>query len=205
MAEVQAHGNYFENKVILERTGMTKEEYDKGKKNGYTSEFDLAEGYRVAYDASIKSKDGSHNTINCSDLNRMLSHKNYRLIVGLWEQITPTEKLFYTQYEFFIKEEDQQKLCGSVDLEKIRDYVYRIKNLPHGKEASFEYRKVKNEWKKEVQSDDCSYVINPKVDSKKQRRVQCSLNLVNLISSGIDYKKTDINILVPDSPARNNK
>ena len=97
MAEEQAHGNYFENEVILERTGMTKEEYDKGKKNGYTSQFDLAEGYKVDYDASIKSKDGSHNTINCSDLNRMLSHKNYRLIVGLWEQITSTEKLFYTR------------------------------------------------------------------------------------------------------------
>ena len=34
--EVQAHGNAYENRVILERTGMTKDEYDALKTNGYT-------------------------------------------------------------------------------------------------------------------------------------------------------------------------
>lgn len=53
--EVQAHGNQYEDRVIRERTGMSKDEYDAKKENGYTSEFDLASGLVVDYNGSIKT------------------------------------------------------------------------------------------------------------------------------------------------------
>ena len=55
MAEVQAHGNKFEDLIIRQRTGVSKKEYDKLKKNGYTSPFDLTEGLIVDHDGSIKT------------------------------------------------------------------------------------------------------------------------------------------------------
>lgn len=47
MAEVQAHGNVYEDHVIRGRTCMSKDEYDALKPNGYTSEFDLSDGLVV--------------------------------------------------------------------------------------------------------------------------------------------------------------
>ena len=44
-------------------------------------------------------------------------------------------------------------------------------------------------------------VIHPKVDSKKQRRVQCSVKINELIKAGIDYKVTTIRETV-HSPSR---
>ena len=93
--EVQAHGNAYENRVILERTGMTKDEYDALKTNGYTSEFDLSKGQVVDYNGSIKTT--KNNTICCSDVVRKMKHTNYRLIVGQYRQVGK-EKVFHTEY-----------------------------------------------------------------------------------------------------------
>ena len=83
--EVQAHGNKFEDGVIKERTGLSKDEYDAMKVNGYTSTFDLTQGLIVDYNASIKTT--GNNTICCSDLLRMMKHTDYRLIVGCYNQV----------------------------------------------------------------------------------------------------------------------
>ena len=42
--EVQAHGNYFEDIKTREITGMSKDEYDNLKDNGYTSSMDIVKG-----------------------------------------------------------------------------------------------------------------------------------------------------------------
>ena len=45
MAEVQSHGNDFEDLIITELTGKTKKEYDSLKgKDGYTSAMDIVKG-----------------------------------------------------------------------------------------------------------------------------------------------------------------
>ena len=43
--------------------------------------------------------------------------------------------------------------------------------------------------------------IHPKVDSKKQRRVQCSFNIDSLIKAGIPYEAKPIRLTV-DSKSR---
>ena len=91
--EVQAHGNAYEDRVIQERTGMSKKEYDGLKSNGYTSEFDLSKDLVVDYNGSIKTT--KNNTICCSDVVRKMKHTNYRLIVGQYKQVGK-EKVFHT-------------------------------------------------------------------------------------------------------------
>jgi hypothetical protein len=204
MSEVQAHGNIFEDVIIQQRTGLSKKEYDKLKKNGYTSEFDLVAGLIVDYDGSIKTT--QNNTVCCADLLNMMNHTGeYRFVVGCYDQIGK-QKVFHTQYEFFIKSQHYDMLWNGMDYEKIEQYVSKIKSIQRGKEAQLQYQQLfKESWKSEVDSDTSMFIINPKVDSKKQRRVQCSIPLDKLINSGIEYKKEDINIIIQSKKRTFNK
>ena len=203
MAEVQQHGNKFEDVVIRERTNLSKEEYDKLKDNGYTSSFDLCNGLLVNYDASIKTT-GS-NTICCSDLLRMMSHrKYYRLIVGCYKQEGKSKK-FHTQYEFFIAPEDYGKLWGNMNYQLVESFVDFVKAIPHGPEAQKDTKSDRDQLKKKVSCKEALFNINPKVDSKKQRRVQCSVPLDKLLASGIQYEKTTLNLTINSSRRKFNK
>ena len=202
MAEVQAHGNKYEDKVIFERTGLSKKDYDKLKKNGYTSKFDLVNGLMIDYDAGIKAT-GS-NTVCCSDIQRMISHSKYRLIVGVYDQVD-NQKVFHTEYEFFFKEDDFTILWGNTNVEKLNEYVSKVKSVEKGIEGQRQYQLVAESWKNGVADDDALFVINPKVDSKKQRRVQCSLHIDKLIAAGIEYTKKDIQYIVKSKRRKFNK
>lgn len=202
MTEVQAHGNSFEDMIIREQTGLSKQDYDKLKKNGYTSPYDLCNGLIVDYDASIKTT-GS-NVICCSDILRMMSHQEYRIIVGCYDQIG-SEKIFHTQYEFLIRPQDYHTLWGDMNYEDVKNYVNKVKSVQNGKEGQQQYQMVAESWKSEVQSDKSMFMINPKVDSKNQRRVQCSIKLDDLIQSGVEYTKKDIHIVITSSRRTFNK
>ena len=90
MAEVQAHGNIFEDIKIRELTGLGKKEYDKLKKNGYTSAMDIVKGLRSNVDISIKTTGSKQ--VDSSDITKKLQQKEYDLIVAQWKQITPKNK-----------------------------------------------------------------------------------------------------------------
>ena len=66
--EVQAHGNYFEDIKTREITGMSKDEYDNLKDNGYTSSMDIVKGLHSDIDISIKTAKGKK--VDCGDILR---------------------------------------------------------------------------------------------------------------------------------------
>jgi hypothetical protein len=194
MTEVQRHGLIFENMIVQQRVGISREEYEK--LNGYTAPFDLTKGLLIDYNASIKS--AQKNTVNCADLLTMMGHtEEYRLIVGCFDQVGK-QKVFHTQYEFFIEPKHYDMLWDGMDRVKIEQYVDKIKSIKPGREAQKHYQKFdKKPWKSEVQSKTSFFVINPKVGGgDKQRRVQCSTHLSKLIASGIEYTKENINFIV---------
>ena len=64
MAEVQQHGNTFEDIIIKRFTGKSKKEYDALKGNGgYTSSMDIIEGLLSDKNRSIKTAKG--NKVDC--------------------------------------------------------------------------------------------------------------------------------------------
>jgi hypothetical protein len=203
MSEVQSHGISFENFIIQQRTGITKKEYDNLKSKGYISKFDLCSGIITDYDASIKTTGGK--TICCADLLSMINHTHdYRMIVGCYNQVGKN-KQFHTQYEFFISSQDYRTLWGDMNYKDVETYVNRIKSIPHGKQAQLEYQFIAESLKSEIIKDNCLFIVNPKVDSKKQRRVQCSIHLDKLIDSGVKYIKSDLNITIISSRRKFNK
>ena len=80
-----------------------------------------------------------------------------------------------------------------------------MKSIPAGKEAQQSTKSARNLFQKEVQCKSALFKINPKVDSKKQRRVQCSLHIDKLIAAGVKYTTKTIDYVVESGPRKFNK
>lgn len=202
VTEVQAHGNVFEDIIIREFTGMSKNEYDKLKPNGYTSSFDLVKGIITKSNYSIKTT--GKMTVECADILKRMGQKEYNLIVGCYNQ-KGGNKIFHTQYEFFITSDDTPKLWGNMTYEQIERFVNFVRAIPSGKEGQKNTLKERNILKEQIQCKNSLMKINPKVDSKNQRRVQCSFKLDKMLLSGITYIKKDINIIIQSKKRTFNK
>lgn len=194
--EVQQHGNIYEDLKIQEITGIGKKEYDLLKKNGYTSTHDITKGIMSDEDVSIKTTKG--NTINCGDILRRVDSDEYRMIVGQYRQ-DGENKVFHTEWTFWFTEEDKDKLWGRMEKESIQEYVNFVTSIPHGKESQQETKDQRQFLKEVTEDKKALFSINPKVDSKKQRRVQCSLHIDRLVASGVKYTKKDVNITINSS------
>ena len=196
--EVQAHGNYYEDLKTRQITGLGKAEYDALKENGYTSGMDIMKGLMSAYDYSIKTSKG--NTVDCGDILRRRQETDYNLVVGCYSQVGDN-KVFYSEYTFYIRPEHEQKLWGKMNYNQLAEYVDYIKNIPAGREAQQETKTERTVLKNCIEDKNALFKIHPKVDSKKQRRVQCSVKMSDLIKARIPYKQTLIRETV-HSPSR---
>ena len=182
--EVQAHGNYYEDLKTRQITGLGKAEYDALKESGYTSGMDIMKGLLSISDYSIKTTNG--NKIDCGDVLRRRQETDYNLVVGCYSQVGEN-KVFHTEYTFYIKPEHEQKLWGRMNYNLLAEYVNYIKNIPAGKQAQQETKTERTVLKNCVEDKNALVKIHPKVDSKKQRRVQCSVKIKELIKADIPY------------------
>ena len=196
--EVQAHGNYYEDLKTRQITGLGKAEYDALKENGYTSGMDIMKGLLSVNDYSIKTTNG--NKIDCGDILRRRQENEYHLVVAQWEQCGDN-KVFYNEYTFFITPDLEQKLWGRMNYNQLAEYVNYIKNIPAGLEAQQETKTERTVLKNCISDKNALVKIHPKVDSKKQRRVQCSVKINELIKAGIEYQVRTIRETV-HSPSR---
>ena len=196
--EVQAHGNYYEDLKTRQITGLSKADYDALKENGYTSGMDIMKGLMSAYDYSIKTSKG--NTVDCGDILRRRQETDYNLVVGCYSQVGDN-KVFYSEYTFYIRPEHEQKLWGKMNYNQLAEYVDYIKNIPAGREAQQETKIERTVLKNCIEDKNALFKIHPKVDSKKQRRVDCSVKMSDLMKAGIEYKQTLIRETV-HSPSR---
>ena len=196
--EVQAHGNYYEDLKTRQITGLGKVEYDALKESGYTSGMDIMKGLMSPYDYSIKTSKG--NTVDCGDILRRRQETDYNLVVGCYSQVGDN-KVFYSEYTFYIRPEHESILWGRMNYNQLAEYVNYIKNIPAGREAQQETKTERTVLKNCIEDKNALIQINPKVDSKKQRRVQCSVKMSDLIKARIPYKQTLIRETV-HSPSR---
>ena len=143
---------------------------------------DIMKGLLSANDYSIKTTNG--NRVDCGDILRRRDEKEYHLVVAQWEQCGDN-KVFYNEYTFFIKPEHEQKLWGRMNYNLLADYCTYIKNISAGKKAQQETKEERQILKNCVEDKNALFKIHPKVDSKKQRRVQCSLNIKELLNADI--------------------
>ena len=100
------------------------------------------------------------------------TNESFVMIAGFWRQRTPQEKWFEEIGVVKFHPEFWNSLWGAVSLATLRELDSKIKDLRlHYSDA----RKVAKQWKSQLVKSGSKIVINPKIDSKKQRRIQCSL------------------------------
>lgn len=192
----QQHGIDFENQIHLTLHGTPKEEYELLIEGGYTAVFDIVKGIKdINFNGSIKVTGG--NNVDCGDIVRVYNHTSgddatpYTLIVGRYTQVTKTIKEYHTIYEFYIKPEHHSILWGSMQLNTIEEFVNYVKNIPHGKEAQLENKKLWKDKRQHIYENEGRglMTINAKIDSRSQRRTQTGLNIKFLKESDIPFKK----------------
>lgn len=113
------------------------------------------------------------NPIGLGDAIRQRSiSESFVTIAGFWRQRTPQEKWFEEIGIVKFHPAFWNSLWGAISLLALRELDSKIKDLRlHYLDA----RKVAKQWKSRYAKSGSKIVINPKIDSKKQRRIQCSL------------------------------
>ena len=97
----------------------------------------------------------------------------FLMIVGFWKQKTPSEKWFEEIGVALLATPTWSGLWGSLSFDDIAEIDLRIKDLTLPYATA---RKTATDWKNScVGRSGAEIVINPKIDSKRQRRIQCSI------------------------------
>lgn len=188
MSANQHHGKDFESQV-LSSFGVTAGQVPS------SSVFDIPLGITTACDApaSIKTADGCGITarVYLSDASRIWGWPHHpdvlkaddrvRLIVGLWDQL-PGEKLFHSVWdlEFSLKDATRTKLFGQVTFVEIKQFHEDLKARKDELAICVRAWAFCHRAKLEQAGRLGIIRLDPKIDSKRQRRLQCSALLTAL-------------------------
>jgi len=132
---------------------------------------------------NISIKTSSNNNIDCGDIMRFFNGdftKKYTIILLRYSQLDNLKKIKEV-IEINYNQELRNYLFGSISEEQLNEYVEFIKSIPSGPVSS-EVKKIYINLKNNLQKEhNMNINISPKVDSKNQRRVQCSIPKIDSI------------------------
>lgn len=185
----QKHGFIWENEI-------KKYVFDLPEDNNNTDIHDIpAEKNKFNKNENISIKTTKSLTICCGDIKRFFSYdftKKNTIIVIHYKQ-KGIVKTIKNIYEINYTKECHKLLFGSLSYNEIEQYITNVKNIPKNisridAKNNFNYIVEKKDL---TQKHKCNILINPKVDSKTQRRVQCSIKNFNvLLKEFITYKSS---------------
>lgn len=169
----QMHGKAFEN--------MLKAVFNASDtKRLSTSKFDIEAKFNKETNSpvSIKTMKKDTKSICMSDARRFFEEtEDFTMIVGLYVQ-KDKRKVFEEVREYYISAENLKKLKGDISLDDVTSLHESLKTFEYGKHI--EARIFAKNKLKEIKSKTSSILLNPKIDSQSQRRLQCSLPIDKL-------------------------
>lgn len=167
--ESQAHGKTIENDI-------KKTVYEVDKKYSHSNVHDIEECDNIitGKNVSVKST-GVDKKIDCGDILRFLGLDNTEIVVAYYiqiegcKEIQKTYVLDYGKFLTKLKKDISEKFNMSYEswIDSIKTYDNNVKQIPSGR--------VEDKWYKNKQETPSYFNISPKVDSKSQRRVQCTI------------------------------
>lgn len=177
-AEVQLHGLVFEHWVCDTFFGGYRPP-------GYTQKWDIPADANHLADPALTGLPANPKAtkfrapVGLGDALRQYDiAEPFLLILGYWEQPSPDEKRFVKILAPRVDPEVWRKLWDPVtraDLERL-DAVIKDRSL-----TPAEARRRAQEMKSAPPFSKCIFVLNPKIDSKTQRRLQCSLRYEDVL------------------------
>lgn len=171
----QSHGLYWDSEIREKVFGLSPCIND-------TIKYDIScEHNKFDENENISVKTSGNNNIDCGDILRFYeieSNKKLTIILIRYKQITD-KKQIEEIIEIDYNDKLKNILFGSIPKSVLEGYVNFIKSIEPGI-VSNEIKKKYKDCKIEMQKKFGMYInISPKVDSKNQRRVQCSIPKVN--------------------------
>jgi hypothetical protein len=113
------------------------------------------------------------------------------MVVGVWKQISKTQKKYSAIYEIEFDPKTYKNVWGNMTADILEPFVEYVKSIEPGKEAQIANQKIWKEKRKSIYDkvEGCVMKIDAKIDSKNQRRVQCSVTIDALINAGLTVNK----------------
>lgn len=171
----QTHGNKFENYI--------KKIYDCNSSDDFWDIPSFYDKYNIP--TSIKTITSRKNPICLADARKFWAiNEKYRIIVGVYVQCDKL-KVIDCIYEFIISQDIHKHIIGNISYSDIENFHNSIKKYCFGEHK--EARRVASIINGRFYNKSI-VKLNPKIDSKKQRRLQCSIKLQDLLKYS-DYKK----------------
>lgn len=171
----QAHGLFWDSQ-IRERVF----ELDACKND--TKKFDI-DSHQNKFDSSenISIKTSKNKGFGGGDILRFFQiNEKCTIILIRYNQIGGS-KIISEILEIDYNQKMKDYLFGDVTLEVITEYVNLVKSISPGR-VDNDVKKIYKSRKLEIERDYNMVIsINPKVDSKNQRRVQCSVNDIDAV------------------------
>lgn len=189
MSSVQQHGFDFEKKIVSLTSCFAKREefFDSSLCSiNYLAHFDLPSwkdptGMGVPTSIKMVKRSPTSKTkirVDMAAARRILSMSDipmFRLLIGLYTQEGESKKVYEIR-EYIITGEAWSDMTGDLPVEMLERFSNAIKE-----DSYSQARLVAKSWKKKIQEHYGSYIRwTAKIDSKKQRRLQCFLYLDDL-------------------------
>ena len=173
--EVQRHGLVFE-------TWVRETFFPGGEPAGYTDRWDIpAARNRDHGGIPVNPKAVKWGTpIDLGDALRQWEiEEPFWLVAGFWEQATPGEKRFVKIVAARVEPAQWRALWGDItraDLERL-DAIVKDRAL-----TPAEARRAAQALKRTAPFTTGTFVLNPKIDARGQRRLQCSLRFADFLT-----------------------
>lgn len=175
MSNSQKHGAEFEEFVKLGFPGSATFQRSPTAPYDIESAFDPESGLNT----SVKTIKGK--SVGLGDATRNFERReDYRLVVGKFTQ-KGQEKHFHTVMEFLITQAEWDTMKGGLSTEQVNGLHLDIKAIPVGGHAAG--RQQAHTRKRELREahPNAALRLNPKIDSKSQRRLQASISVDDLM------------------------
>ena len=169
MTETQNHGFAWE-------TEITTLVFELKEKLNYTATHDIPkELNKFNNNENVSIKTTGSGTVCMGDALRVFQYtpgETHTAIIVKYKQ-EGTNKNLTNVYELDL--DNRTALWGSVTLEDVQELNALVCSMPHGKERDAAITNAINSKKRILNSKSGIIRFNPKIDSKKQRRLQCSI------------------------------
>lgn len=174
MSTNQLHGKSFENCI----KGSFGSASDGGRKSN--SHWDIEAIFDKKFKLPTSVKTSKNKIIGLSDARRFwTTDEDCRILIGFYKQIKNV-KCFYKLCDVHLTKNERKKLLGNISYNEVELFHNKIKSYKLGQHhAARLFAKKYNENNFKGKS---IIKLNPKIDSKSQRRLQCSISLDDLIS-----------------------
>lgn len=180
----QMHGKTFENTVKGANGIFTNAASDRQR--GPNDRFDVSAEDDIAHGIPTSIKSSRRLSIALSDARRFWESFNYapyRMLIGLYRQ-EGAIKVFNEIHEVIVLPKHGNLLLGSISLAQIYNFHDGLREFEKGQHE--EARAWANNYKISLEPKRGLVVLNPKIDSGNQRRLQCSVDLRRLIEIAPD-------------------